>query len=87
MKLAIAVLLGSVAIVPAFGEERVRAQEPSVVTVRAKQQKVAATQKPCSKRGARVWSRLAGAPGWLLNASDDIPSPRERQSLTRQPGT
>ena len=80
MKLATAILAAAV-LAPAFGQGPVKAQEPSVVTVRAKHQKVA-TQKAQAKRGNR-WSSLTSIPGWLLNANDDIPSARERQGFSK----
>jgi hypothetical protein len=65
---------------------RVRAKEPTVVTVRGKQSQVEEDQAP-QPRGvgskiksgaAAAWNGVVGFTGWLFNTKDDIPSERER---------
>lgn len=60
------------------GQERVRTEQPTVMTVYGKQDRV----KP-KKARKRLLGRLGGAPGWLLNMDDVIPAARERRQSYR----
>ena len=73
-------------------DERVRAKEPTVVTVYGTRENVAtekAAQPPRSVSGkvghrmksgfAAIGKGIAGFGGWLLNTDDDIPRQEERQ--------
>jgi hypothetical protein len=74
--------------------DRVRAKEPTVVTVRGKADQVdpeASEQRGgVSKVGhgirdgvGKVWNGIVSFGGWLLNKDDDIPSDRERRSNSK----
>jgi hypothetical protein len=72
--------------------DRVRAKEPSTVTVYGRQDRVEA--KESERKGqsgnravnglknaaAGAWNGIISFGGWLLNTDDDIPSERERRS-------
>ena len=79
MKFAIIITLAALPLLCA-GQEQVRADKPTVVTVYGKQKRVKMDK---SKKSVRVWNRLGSIPGWLLNVDDVIPAARERQSFTR----
>lgn len=93
--LTLVLILGSM-LSPAFAEEqgkkknkddRVRASEPTVVTVYGQQQKVEPQQRSVGgkvvhgiRSGATGAARgIASFTGWLLNTNDDVPRERDRQ--------
>ena len=75
-------------VTPVTGQ--VRAKEPTTVTVEGRQERVepqATERKPQRKAGVagamktaagKTWNGLVSFSGWLLNTSDDIPSPKEQ---------
>jgi hypothetical protein len=79
-------------------DRRVRATEPTVVTVRGTSEEVA-TQEPISKRSGRsnklgqtvrkgtanALKSVVGAAVWLLNADDDIPRKQDRERTSADP--
>lgn len=64
----------------------VHASEPTVMTVHGVQSRVQEKKvvKP-QRRAGKALRGIMSFPGWALNASDDIPSPRERQIRTAAP--
>lgn len=77
-------------------DERVRASEPTVVTVRGKTTPVETNHgtKDRSLAGrvgggfktaaARTWNGVVRATGWLLDVKDDIPSANEGRDRQKQ---
>jgi hypothetical protein len=66
--------------------ERVRANDPTVVTVHGTRPEVEQDQSRehpglggrIKSGAAAAWNGVVGLTGWLLNTKDDIPSERER---------
>jgi hypothetical protein len=92
--IAFTLMFSALALLAATDEQdrRVRATEPTIVTVRGTSEEVA-TQEPMSKRSGRsnklgqtlrkgtasAVKGVVGAAGWLLNADDDIPRKQDRE--------
>src|SRR5262245_26418373 len=66
-------------------DERLRAKQPTTVTVYGQQDRVTPNEAPQSQKdaartggmkgaAARTWNGLISFGGWLLNTNDDIPS-------------
>jgi hypothetical protein len=74
--------------------ERVRAKEPTTVTVYGKQDRVETRESAQDRNGgvvgglknvaAKSWNGLISFGGWLLNTDDDVPSERERRTRSQQ---
>jgi hypothetical protein len=77
--------------------DRVRAKEPTTVTVYGEQERVKTNEAEQDRRkssgalgglknaASKTWNGIVGFGGWLLNVDDDIPSERERRSRS-EPG-
>jgi hypothetical protein len=70
---------------------RVRAKEPTVVTVEGRADQVEPARAPQRRSvGRRIgsvftstWNGVVSAAGWLLDSKDDIPSERERRERNK----
>lgn len=78
--------------------ERIRAKEPTTVTVEGRSDPVQTQNSERSSSGdekresglkafvSKTWGGIVRFGGWLMNANDDIPSERERRSRSQSEG-